>query len=104
MTYDVPKSALPCESCVFKQLLGETLRPGGLKLTAKLAQLAGIREDHTVLDIACGKGATALFLAREYGCKVTGLDLSDKMISSCQSKAKEEKWKSRSPRPPIRAK
>jgi len=78
------------ESCVFDQLLGETLRPGGLKLTARLAEVAGIGEDYAVLDIACGKGTTALFLAREYNCRVIGIDLSDKMISSCRSKTREE--------------
>ncbi len=92
MTDDVKESAAKLyESCVFDQLLGETLRPGGLKLTARLVELAGIGEDHTVLDIACGKGTTAFFLARDHNCHVVGIDLSDKMISFCRSKADDEK-------------
>ncbi|MFC1907086.1 DVU_1556 family methyltransferase [Chloroflexota bacterium] len=79
------------ESCAFDQLLGETLRPGGLKLTARLADIAGIGESDSVLDIACGKGATAFFLSQEYGCRVIGIDLSDKMISSCRSSAIKQK-------------
>jgi ubiquinone/menaquinone biosynthesis C-methylase UbiE len=79
------------ESCVFDRLLGETLRPGGLKLTTRLAEVAGISKNYLVLDIACGKGATAFFLAREYGCRVIGIDLSDKMISSCRTRAEEKK-------------
>ena len=75
------------ESCVFDQLLGETLRPGGIGLTARLAEVASIGKGDTVLDIACGKGTTAFFLAQEYHCQVIGLDLSDKMITSCRSKA-----------------
>jgi len=78
------------ESCVFDQLLGETLRPGGLKLTTRLAEVAGISSNHLVLDIACGKGTTAFFLAREYGCRVIGIDLSHKMIASCRARAKTE--------------
>ena len=78
------------ESCVFDQLLGETLRPGGLKLTARLAEVAGISSSYLVLDIACGKGTTARFLASEYGCQVIGIDLSHKMISSCRARAEEE--------------
>ncbi|MFC1869749.1 DVU_1556 family methyltransferase [Chloroflexota bacterium] len=91
MTEEVKASAVQLyESCVFDRLLGETLRPGGLKLTARLAEVAGISENDTVLDIACGKGTTAFFLAREYGCRVIGIDLSEKMISSCRSRAEEE--------------
>ncbi len=78
------------ESCVFDQLLGETLRPGGLKLTTRLAEVADISKNHIVLDIACGKGTTVFFLAREYGCYVIGIDLSDKMIASCRGKAESE--------------
>lgn len=92
MTEEVKASAARLyESCVFDQLLGETLRPGGLKLTARLAELAGINQDSTVLDIACGKGTTAFFLAEAYHCRVTGIDLSDKMIALCQSKVDERK-------------
>ncbi|TET42942.1 MAG: class I SAM-dependent methyltransferase, partial [Dehalococcoidia bacterium] len=78
------------ESCVFDQLLGETLRPGGLKLTARLAEVADINGNHVVLDIACGKGTTAFFLAREYDCRVIGIDLSDKMISLCRGRTEGE--------------
>ena len=91
MIEDAKQSAVELyESCVFDQLLGDTLRPGGLELTAKVAEIAGIGQNHTVLDIACGKGTTAVFLAREYDCNVIGIDLSDKMISSCRSRADEE--------------
>lgn len=78
------------ESCSFERLLGETLRPGGLELTARLAEVAGVGRDHVVLDLACGKGVTALFLARERGCRVIGLDLSEKMIATCRNSAQEE--------------
>lgn len=92
MTEATKESAVKLyESCVFDQLLGETLRPGGLELTERLARLAGIGENHTVLDIACGKGTTAFLLARKYGCRIIGIDLSDKMISACRRKADEAK-------------
>jgi ubiquinone/menaquinone biosynthesis C-methylase UbiE len=83
------------ESCVFNQLLGETLRPGGLELTARLAKVGGIVRSNTVLDIACGKGTSALFIANKYGCQCVGVDMSDKMISSCRNKANKEKLNDR---------
>lgn len=75
------------ESCVFDQLMGDTLRPGGLELTARVAEVAGISQNHTILDIGCGKGTTTVFLARDYNIHVVGIDLSNEMISSCRSKA-----------------
>ncbi len=64
------------ESNQFNQALDESLHPGGLDLTARAAQIAGIKEHSVVLDIASGRGTTARFLSQEYGCKVTGIDLS----------------------------
>jgi len=75
------------ESCIFDQLMGDTLRPGGLELTARIAEVAGISQNHAILDLGCGKGATTVFLAREYNTHVVGIDLSAKIISSCRSKA-----------------
>jgi arsenite methyltransferase len=78
-------------SCVFEQFLGETLRPGGLEITSKVAATAGIRQNHRVLDIGCGKGTTVIYLANQYHCWVTGIDLSDEMISFCRRKTEARK-------------
>ena len=78
------------DSCVFDQLMGDILRPGGIGLTAKVAEIAGIKKNDTVLDVGCGKGVTAAFLAREYNVRVVGIDLSSAMVSSCQSKTGEK--------------
>jgi arsenite methyltransferase len=77
------------ESCIFHELLGETLRPGGLELTAHVSGIADIKADELVLDIGCGKGTTATFLAEEKSCRVAGIDLSAEMVSSSQAKAAE---------------
>ena len=81
------------ESGGFDQFLGETLRPGGLELTTRIAELGGFGESSTILDIACGKGASAFFLTRNYGCMVFGIDLSRKMIGLSQDRAEEERLK-----------
>ena len=91
MTGDITDSAVKIyESCVFDQLLGDTLRPGGLELTDQLAGAAGIGKAMKILDIACGKGATTMFLARKYECQVTGIDLSAQMISRAEGKVAAE--------------
>lgn len=71
----------------FQRLLREVLHPGGLKLTRRLAEIAGVTKGWRVLDIACAKGFTARVLSEEYGCSVVGCDLSEDMIRQARAKA-----------------
>jgi SAM-dependent methyltransferase len=57
-------------------LLGDSYHPGGLTLTRHLADRLGLRPTDRVLDLAAGRGTTALLLATEYGVHTSGLDLS----------------------------
>ncbi|MDN5860222.1 MAG: methyltransferase domain-containing protein, partial [Pseudonocardia sp.] len=57
-------------------LLGESYHPGGLALTRRLADRIGLAAGQRVLDVAAGRGATGLMLARERGVHVDGVDLS----------------------------
>jgi len=50
---------------------------GAQAATLELAQLAGIGEGMRVLDVGSGLGGPARTLAQQYGCKVTGLDLTE---------------------------
>jgi arsenite methyltransferase len=61
---------------VARFLLGDSFHPGGVELTGRLAQLAGLSGKSVVLDVASGKGTSALYLAETVGCKVIGIDLS----------------------------
>jgi len=71
-------------------LLGESFHPGGPGLTRELGELLGLTAGHTVLDVACGNGATALYLARTFGCRVIGVDLGAKNIARARDKAAAE--------------
>lgn len=57
-------------------LLGESYHPGGLSLTRRLADRLLLPPDAWVLDVAAGRGATALLLAGEYRARVHAVDLS----------------------------
>jgi len=57
-------------------LLGDSFHPGGLTLTRRLADLLALKPGMRVLDVASGKGESAIFLAKEFQCEVVGLDLS----------------------------
>ena len=49
----------------------------GQEATLELARLAGLREEMRILDIGCGIGGPARTLVSEFGCHVTGLDLTE---------------------------
>jgi SAM-dependent methyltransferase len=56
----------------------------GLAATAELANLAVITADMSVLDVGSGVGGPARFLEATYGCKVTGVDLSEPFIEAAR--------------------
>ncbi len=78
------------ESSLIDDVLGDTFRPGGIELTARLAEVAGLCDDYLVLEIACGKGATSSFLSQEYGCRVVGIDLSAQLVSLARKRVEVE--------------
>lgn len=53
---------------------------GGLAATKETADALGLRVGATVLDIGCGLGGSARFLAANYRCLVTGIDLNESFI------------------------
>ncbi|MGP3924747.1 methyltransferase domain-containing protein [Streptomyces sp. 8N616] len=63
-------------SDVVALLLGDSYHPGGMALTRRLADALGIAAGDRVLDVASGRGTTALLLADAYGAGVDGVDYS----------------------------
>jgi sarcosine/dimethylglycine N-methyltransferase len=56
----------------------------GLAATEELARLAGITADMSVLDVGSGVGGPARFLAATFGCRVTGVDLSEPFVDAAR--------------------
>lgn len=68
-------------------LIGESLHPGGLSLTDRLADLLGLTAKDKVIDVASGRGATALHLARRFNCRVVGVDFSAENVAAANQAA-----------------
>jgi sarcosine/dimethylglycine N-methyltransferase len=56
----------------------------GLAATAQLARLVGISADMSVLDVGSGVGGPARYIAATYGCRVTGVDLSETFVDAAR--------------------
>lgn len=57
---------------------------------AKKAHIAGklqLEPGMKVLDIGCGWGGMALTLAKDYGCRVTGITLSENQLATARQRA-----------------
>ena len=57
---------------------------GGLLGTKELASLAGITEGMKVLDVGSGIGGPARLLGGDYGCDVTGIDLTQEFCLAAE--------------------
>lgn len=68
-------------------LLGDTYHPGGLALTERLGVVLGLSAGTRVLDVAAGPGASAIYLAQRFGCRMTGIDLSDANVVAAREAA-----------------
>jgi arsenite methyltransferase len=77
------------EGDVVRDLFGDIFRPGGLTLTRHLGEVLELTQSDDVLDIACGRGASAVHLAERFGCHVTGLDCEARNIVAAHTLAEE---------------
>ena len=70
-----------------RMLLGDSFHPGGLELTARLGEMLALAPSDHVLDVASGRGDSAIFIAQRFHCRVTGIDLGAGNITESKSRA-----------------
>jgi ubiquinone/menaquinone biosynthesis C-methylase UbiE len=75
----------------FAAEVGLTKHIGGLEATEALIELCHIGKGSYVLDVGSGVGATPCFIAKRYGCRVVGVDISPRMVERSRERAKREK-------------
>ncbi|MGH6815991.1 MAG: class I SAM-dependent methyltransferase [Hyphomicrobiaceae bacterium] len=69
---------------------GSGLEEAQLAKKRHLAAKLLIRSNHYVLDIGCGWGGLALYLAKATGCSVTGITLSDNQLAFARRRAEQQ--------------
>ena len=65
------------------------------ELTRLLAEHAQLSPAHTVLDVGCGTGTPACFLAESFGCRVVGISTSEVGLERARARAGERKLSDR---------
>ena len=62
------------QSELVRLILGDTLHPGGLGLTNRLGKLMGLKRGDQVVDLASGRGTSAMAISRSFHCQVVGVE------------------------------
>ena len=76
-------------------LRGDSFHPGGLALTAELANLCGIDAGSRVLDAGSGPGTSAVHLAKTTGCRVAGITLEQEGVTTGRELARQHEVEER---------
>jgi cyclopropane-fatty-acyl-phospholipid synthase len=74
-------------SCAYWPHEGMTLEQAQEAKLAHIAAKLAIKPGQTVLDIGCGWGGMAIYLARKYDVKVLGITLSEEQIALAKQRA-----------------
>jgi cyclopropane-fatty-acyl-phospholipid synthase len=77
-------------SCAYFEVPGQSLDDAQLAKKRHLAAKMLIKPDRRVLDIGCGWGGLALYLAEHCGARVTGITLSEQQHARARVRAAEK--------------
>ena len=86
--YGLILAALEETSKRLDQLTVEDLAPvdhfhaRGFPATVELADRLSIRSGQQILDIGCGLGGPARYIAQRFGCRVSGIDITEPFVTA----------------------
>jgi SAM-dependent methyltransferase len=75
----------------FLAKLGVTKHIGSMDATRRLVDLCHIESGDHVLDVGCGVGATPSHLAKAHGCRVSSVDLLERMTQQARDRIRMDK-------------
>ena len=62
----------------------------GFQATKTLIDRLEINADTNILEVGCASGKTACYIARNFGCKIVGIDLLEGMVTRANERAVRE--------------
>ena len=75
---------------LWEMLMGEQIHVGAKEQTDIMAKKVNLNRNTMVLDVCSALGGPARHLARKYGCNVTGLDATRKMVDEAVRRTEQE--------------
>lgn len=85
---DVARSQ-PLDELSQDEIAGELSRLELAQIAHLAAKMGPLRPGAAVLDAGCGRGGTALYLAREFGVRVQGVNVADEQVAFATRAAHE---------------
>lgn len=55
-----------------------------------LARIVAVRKSDIVIDVGCGVGGSAIWLAKNIGCSIIGININEQQLQEAQALAKHE--------------
>lgn len=77
-------------SCAYYESQDSTLEQAQLAKKRHIASKLNLQPGNTVLDIGCGWGSMAIYLAKQFDCKVVGVTLSDEQAKLARQRVTAE--------------
>ena len=77
------------QSDMARLVFGDSLHPGGLALTNRLARLMEVQSGDWVLDLASGRGISAMAVSRVFHCNVVGVEFGAASVAESLAKSTE---------------
>jgi len=75
---------------LWELLMGEQIHVGGEDETSLLAEIGKVTEQTCILDVCSALGGPARQLARQFGCRVVGLDATPSMVTEAERRTAGE--------------
>lgn len=76
----------------YEKIFGEGfVSTGGIGTTEQYVARLNLKKDQEVLDIGCGIGGGAFYMAKKFGTNVLGIDLSKNMVNIAMKRAAKER-------------
>ena len=76
-------ASIPPDAVTIEQLAPlDHFHARGLSATVELANALPIQAGHHIVDIGCGIGGPARYLAKRFGCRVSGVDITQPFVEA----------------------